>query len=203
MEQAYFPKKLGFVRLAIKHGTPLVPMYLFGENQLYRRVDGFEWLTRLIKKATGMTLPIVTAKWGLPQAACCPSPDGHVRYGRAVDVGEPEARAERRAPSTAFQGAPSSTASQRQRGAVRHRRGSRARAGGVDRRLERRAGTTTATQPPHPACAPHTTRREGASKNSPSHSLVKETAKWRCNRATRSGSWPCGCCLTCTDLYKC
>ena len=90
-EQAFFPKKLGFVRLAIKHGTPLVPMYLFGENQLYRRVDGFEWLTRLIKKATGMTLPIVTAKWGLPQAGLLPiATDVHVRYGRPVDVGAPE-----------------------------------------------------------------------------------------------------------------
>ena len=44
------------------------PLYIFGENQLYRRVEGMEWLSRLIFRATGMTLPIVTAKFGLPQA---------------------------------------------------------------------------------------------------------------------------------------
>merc|ERR1719291_1109403 len=56
-EQAFFPAKLGFIRLAIQHGTPLLPLYLFGENQLYKRVNGFEWLTKLVKKCTGMTIP--------------------------------------------------------------------------------------------------------------------------------------------------
>ena len=31
---------VAFVRLAIQHGTPLMPLYIFGENQLYRRVQG-------------------------------------------------------------------------------------------------------------------------------------------------------------------
>lgn len=89
-EQAFFPKRLGFIRLAIKHGTALMPLYLFGENQLYKRVDGFEWLTRLIYRASGMTLPIVTAKFGLPQAGLLPiATDIHVRYGNAIDVGTP------------------------------------------------------------------------------------------------------------------
>jgi len=97
-EQAFFPKKLGFIRLAIKHGTPLMPLYIFGENQLYKRVAGLEWLTKLIYKATGMTLPIVTAKWGLPQAGFLPiATDIHIRYGNPVDVGpsEPEPSDER------------------------------------------------------------------------------------------------------------
>jgi 1-acyl-sn-glycerol-3-phosphate acyltransferase len=90
-EQAFFPKKLGFVRLAIKHGTPLMPLYLFGENQLYKRIDGMEWLTRIIYRLTGMTLPIVTAKWHLPQAGMLPiATNVHIRYGNPVDVGEPE-----------------------------------------------------------------------------------------------------------------
>jgi len=91
-EQAFFPKRLGFIRLAIKHGTALMPLYIFGENQLYKRVQGFDWLTRLIYLTTGMTLPIVTAKFGLPQAGFLPiATEIHVRYGRPVDVGTPDA----------------------------------------------------------------------------------------------------------------
>lgn len=90
-EQAFFSNKLGFIRLAIKYGRPLIPMYIFGENQLYRRVPGMEWLSRLIHKLTGLTLPIVTAKWGLPQAGLLPiATDIHVRWGRVVEVGDPE-----------------------------------------------------------------------------------------------------------------
>ena len=60
-------------------------------GQLYKRVDGMEWLTRAIKGATGMTLPIVTAKWGLPQAGLLPiATDIHLRYGAPVDVGARE-----------------------------------------------------------------------------------------------------------------
>lgn len=63
----------------------------FGENQLYRRVEGMEWLSKIIHQLTGMTLPIVTAKWGLPQAGLLPiKTDIHVRYGAPVEVGLPE-----------------------------------------------------------------------------------------------------------------
>ena len=87
-EQAFFPKRLGFIRLAIKHQTPLMPLYLFGENQLYRRVGGLGWLTRLIYKLTGMTFPILTGKFGLPMALFIPrATDVHIRYGRPVEVG--------------------------------------------------------------------------------------------------------------------
>eukprot|EP00929_Paragymnodinium_shiwhaense_P058160 TRINITY_DN29128_c0_g1_i1.p1 TRINITY_DN29128_c0_g1~~TRINITY_DN29128_c0_g1_i1.p1 ORF type:complete len:314 (+),score=85.04 TRINITY_DN29128_c0_g1_i1:65-1006(+) len=87
-EQAFFPAKLGFIRMAMKYGVPLMPVYLFGENQLYKRVNGFEWLSKFINKTTGMTLPIVTAKWGLPQAGLLPRATPiHIRWGKAVEVG--------------------------------------------------------------------------------------------------------------------
>ena len=55
-------------------------------------MNGMEWLTRLIHMTTGMTLPIVSAKWGLPQAGFMPiATDIHIVYGAAVDVGPPEA----------------------------------------------------------------------------------------------------------------
>ena len=60
-------------------------------SQLYKRVDGFEWLTRVIFKVTGMTLPIVRAKWGLPQAGFLPiATNLHIRYGYPIEVGATE-----------------------------------------------------------------------------------------------------------------
>ncbi|CAJ1390667.1 unnamed protein product [Effrenium voratum] len=90
-EQAFFPARLGFIRLAIRYGVDLLPVYFFGENQLYKRVDGLEWLSNLINKTTGMTLPIVTARFGIPMAGPIPIPtDIHTRWGRAVPVGPRE-----------------------------------------------------------------------------------------------------------------
>lgn len=91
-EQAFFPGKLGFIRMAIKYGTPLIPLYVFGENQLYRRLDGLEWLTKLIQKTIGMTFPFITAKFGIPMAGLMPlATDVHLRWGSPIDVGEPDA----------------------------------------------------------------------------------------------------------------
>jgi hypothetical protein len=59
-EKLSFPPNLGFVRQAIKHGVPLVPLYNFGENQQFGR-------------------------WGLPFM-----PRFHPfqsRFGRMVEVG--------------------------------------------------------------------------------------------------------------------
>jgi 2-acylglycerol O-acyltransferase 2 len=91
-EQAFFPAKLGFIRMAIKYGKPLMPIYLFGENQLYKRIDGLEWLTKLIQKTTGMTFPIMIGRFGLPLSIFTPlSSDIHIRWGNPIDVGTPEA----------------------------------------------------------------------------------------------------------------
>jgi len=90
-EQAFFPAKLGFIRMAIKYGRPLMPLYIFGENQIYRRVGGFDWLTKAIQKMTGMTFPILTARFRLPMAGLMPlKSDIHLRWGNAVDVGPAE-----------------------------------------------------------------------------------------------------------------
>ena len=108
-EQAFFPRKLGFIRLAIQHSRPLMPLYLFGENQLYRRVDGFEWLTRLIKKATGAGADR-DRQVGPAAGGLLPMRPTVVPYGRAVDVGEPERAGDTRV-ETPSRAASSSTAS--------------------------------------------------------------------------------------------
>jgi hypothetical protein len=89
-EQAIFPAKLGFVRTAIEAGTPILMLYVFGENQLFKRVDGMEWLTKWIHTYTGLTMPMWTGKWGIPQAPFPIKTDVHARWGNPIEVGPPE-----------------------------------------------------------------------------------------------------------------
>mmetsp|Transcript_98632 Transcript_98632/g.287707 ORF Transcript_98632/g.287707 Transcript_98632/m.287707 type:complete len:252 (-) Transcript_98632:20-775(-) len=90
-EQAVFPANLGFIRTAIRHGMDLLPVYLFNENQTFKRVDGFDEATKWIHGKTGFSLPAVTARFGIPMAGLMPlSTDIHVRWGRPLEVGPPE-----------------------------------------------------------------------------------------------------------------
>ncbi|CAE8639533.1 unnamed protein product [Polarella glacialis] len=86
-EQAFFPAKLGFVRMAIQSGTPILMLYVFGENQLFKRTGGLEWLTKRIFAATGLTIPIWSGKWGVPQNILPLATDIHSRWGNPVEVG--------------------------------------------------------------------------------------------------------------------
>merc|ERR1712060_633504 len=90
-ELAMFPANLGFIRMAIKYGTPLLILYVFGENQLYKRVDGMEKWTDTLLKATGLALPLFTGKAGLPISGLTPrATDVHARWGTPVEVGDPD-----------------------------------------------------------------------------------------------------------------
>jgi 1-acyl-sn-glycerol-3-phosphate acyltransferase len=88
-EVAYFPPNLSFVRLAIEHGTPLLPCYLFGENQLYVTTPTTRALARRTHALTGMPLLVVYGRWGLPWIVPRRGTI-HVRFGRAVEVGPPQ-----------------------------------------------------------------------------------------------------------------
>mmetsp|Transcript_33644 Transcript_33644/g.73622 ORF Transcript_33644/g.73622 Transcript_33644/m.73622 type:complete len:328 (-) Transcript_33644:115-1098(-) len=90
-EQAVFPKNLGFLRIAIRHGMDILPVYVFNENQLYKRVAGFDRVSELVFKLTGLAVPVATAKMGLPVAGLLPrSAEIHVRWGEPLAVGPPE-----------------------------------------------------------------------------------------------------------------
>ncbi|XP_010022611.1 PREDICTED: 2-acylglycerol O-acyltransferase 2 [Nestor notabilis] len=57
----------GFVRLAIEHGTPLVPVFSFGENDLFEQVRNPQgsWLRRVqhqLQKIMGISLPLFHAR---------------------------------------------------------------------------------------------------------------------------------------------
>jgi 2-acylglycerol O-acyltransferase 2 len=60
-------KRLGFIRIAIRHQADLVPTFSFGENDLYEQVDNSNgsWLWKVQKqmqKALGFTVPLFHAR---------------------------------------------------------------------------------------------------------------------------------------------
>merc|ERR1712187_843060 len=64
-ERLYFPPNLGFVRTAMKHGVPLVPLYNFGENQLYNVPTWSRRVSQQLKRfGVGFTFGV--GRWNLP-----------------------------------------------------------------------------------------------------------------------------------------
>ena len=60
-------KRLGFIRIAIRHNAPLVPLFSFGENDLYEQVENEEgsFLYKAQKKFKaymGFTMPLFHAR---------------------------------------------------------------------------------------------------------------------------------------------
>jgi len=88
-EIALFPRHLGFVRLAMRYGLDLLPVYIFGENQAYTTMG--EWgqaLSAFTYKWLGMPLVPVTGRFGLPWLVPKPT-NVHVRWGNAISAGSP------------------------------------------------------------------------------------------------------------------
>lgn len=98
-EVAYFPPRLGFVRLAIQHGVPLLPAYAFGENQLYTTAGWVRRINCFVYKTFHAGCLIVLGLGGLPNSPVLPNPgmlpimgNGlHVRWGEPVEVGPADA----------------------------------------------------------------------------------------------------------------
>lgn len=96
-ERVFFPGNLGFVRLALRHGKPLLPVYAFGENQLFQTTSWVKnlnsWFYRKFKTGNMVVLGL----GGVPSTPLMPSPlllprfkSGlHVRWGNPVEVGSP------------------------------------------------------------------------------------------------------------------
>ena len=87
-EIAFFAPKLGFIRLAMRHGAPLLPAYIFGENQAYTTSDLGRRLSHGAHRYLGMPFVPVLGKWYLPWLVPKPT-QIHVRWGAPVPVGPP------------------------------------------------------------------------------------------------------------------
>mmetsp|Transcript_124166 Transcript_124166/g.397138 ORF Transcript_124166/g.397138 Transcript_124166/m.397138 type:complete len:364 (-) Transcript_124166:63-1154(-) len=87
-ERAFFPPKLGFVRQAIKHGVPLVPVYHFGENQLFDVPPWSRILSQWLRRKFHIGFPLGIGRFHLPllPKKCRVI----IRVGRLVEVGQAE-----------------------------------------------------------------------------------------------------------------
>lgn len=65
-EQLITTPRLGFARLALRHGVPIVPSYAFGENQLYGTVDAFPALRRWLARRWRVGICFCVGKWWCP-----------------------------------------------------------------------------------------------------------------------------------------
>lgn len=90
-EAIHLQPRLGFIRLAMRHGVPILPSYGFGENQLYRST----WyaaatlpLRRWLAEHARVGVPAVRGRFG----SIFPFPTHHTFVvGRPVPVGAPNA----------------------------------------------------------------------------------------------------------------
>uniref|UniRef100_A0A7S1F4Z8 Acyltransferase n=1 Tax=Noctiluca scintillans TaxID=2966 RepID=A0A7S1F4Z8_NOCSC len=90
-EIAFFPANLGFIRMAIKFQRHLLPVYIFGENQIFRRLEGLDGVFDKIFRSSGVPVPALSGKLGLPFLGLMPrSGNIHVRWGRHIDPGPAE-----------------------------------------------------------------------------------------------------------------
>jgi len=66
LERLVLRRRQGFVRLALQHGVPLVPLYCFGEAQLYRQSQCLMGLRSWVQRKLGVALVMPFGPFGLP-----------------------------------------------------------------------------------------------------------------------------------------
>ena len=65
-EQVYLSGRFGFLRLALKEGVPVIPVYIFGTSDMWYSFDFFYSLRKWIVKKLRIALPLFTGRYGLP-----------------------------------------------------------------------------------------------------------------------------------------
>ena len=87
-EAIYYQRRLGFVRLAMAAGKPLLPCYAFGENQLFITssvlLKARQWVARKLR----VGIPIMFGRGWLLYGPPLPTATTFV-MGRLVEVGPP------------------------------------------------------------------------------------------------------------------
>ena len=87
-ERVFVQARLGFLRIAMAAGKPVIPTYCFGENQLFHTYAFARPLQKWLLRKTRVGLPLFTGAWGLPFGAPLPTKTALV-VGREVAVGPP------------------------------------------------------------------------------------------------------------------
>ena len=64
-DRVFIKKRYGFVRLCLKYGTAIRPVYVFGEGKLFSNIQGL-WSTRLGLNRFGIPTILVWGRWIFP-----------------------------------------------------------------------------------------------------------------------------------------
>jgi 2-acylglycerol O-acyltransferase 2 len=89
-ERVVLKKRFGFVKLAMQHGVPLVPTYVFGSSDLYYTSRLLHGSRKTLAKLFRVALPLYSGCWGLctypwPRGFPLPVPQ-HVVFGDPILV---------------------------------------------------------------------------------------------------------------------
>lgn len=76
----------GFVRLALQHGVPLVPTYVFGEAQLYHQSALFFGFRSWLQRRLGVALVMPSGPFGLPFVPFTASTPIRIVVGRPLEL---------------------------------------------------------------------------------------------------------------------
>jgi hypothetical protein len=88
-EQCFCMRKLGFMRLAMEHGMPIVVVYAFGENQLYTTHNVAYKLRRWVAETLYLGIPVITGRWGLLFPVIPHATPITIVAGQPIPVGPP------------------------------------------------------------------------------------------------------------------
>jgi len=62
--KVFLARRLGFIKLALLHGTPLVPMYCFGENETYHVSQALMGFRKWLQRTFHIGVPLCWGRWG-------------------------------------------------------------------------------------------------------------------------------------------
>ncbi|KAG7361611.1 diacylglycerol acyltransferase [Nitzschia inconspicua] len=80
-ERVYLKNRKGFLKLALRKGVPVVPMYVFGASDFYRTSNALMGPRLWLVKNLGICIPFAVGLWG---SILCPRP-----VKTTIVVGEP------------------------------------------------------------------------------------------------------------------
>jgi 1-acyl-sn-glycerol-3-phosphate acyltransferase len=90
-EKVYLQRRKGFIKIALRHGVPIVPVYVFGASDYYHTVFLGYGLRLWLMKQTGICF---TLAFGLYGSILCPMPVGTtIVFGKPLDFTLKEAGA--------------------------------------------------------------------------------------------------------------
>jgi 2-acylglycerol O-acyltransferase 2 len=70
-ERVYLKSRKGFIKLALRKGVPVVPVYIFGASDYYYTSNMFFGPREWLQKTFGVCIPLAIGRWG---SLICPLP---------------------------------------------------------------------------------------------------------------------------------